>query len=166
MGSARAPEEEVTGVDRSRLTGEREIRGDTQGETELLRRMLDAAEHYVRSHKWCPPIVERYLGYGVGGIVGVFLFRFARPIGDAGDRELWVVEGDLPSAYLVTDDAPTPKAALERYCELMENWAQGVLRGDGVSGRYPVPVEPTREHADMLMKRVVFIRENIIPNAP
>lgn len=156
----------MTTVDRSVLTIEREIRGDTAEETQRLRHMLDAAEQYVRSHKWCPPIVERYLGYGVGGVIGVFLFRFARPIGEAGDQLLWVVEGDVPSAYLVTEDAPTPRAALERYCELMEDWAQAVLRGEGVSGKYPVPVEPTGQHADMLMKRVAFIREKIIPNAP
>jgi hypothetical protein len=110
--------------------------------------------------------VERHLGYGVGGVVGVFLFRFARPIGEAGDQLLWVVEGDVPSAYLVTDGAPTPKAALERYCELMEDWAQSVKSGEGVSRKYPIPVKPTEQHAQMLLKRVAFIRENIIPSAP
>lgn len=41
---------------------------------------------------------------------------------------LWVVAGDLPSAYLVTDAAPTATAtaALAIYCSLMQDWVEAV----------------------------------------
>jgi hypothetical protein len=40
-----------------------------------LREMLDEAVRYVTSFGWCRLIVDSYFGLGVGGVVGVFLFR-------------------------------------------------------------------------------------------
>jgi hypothetical protein len=39
---------------------------------------------------------------------------------------------DLPPAYIVTDDAPDPCSALERYIEEMEMWVRAVERGDPI----------------------------------
>ena len=80
------------------------------------------------------------------------------------DKELWVV-GDLPSAYFVVDDVPTPRAALETYCSLMEDWAEQVLSGDQSYESFPVAAEPTEEHARMLLSRVEHLREVFAPLA-
>jgi len=139
-----------------------EMRGDCEEDTTLLKEMLEQATNYLKSHKWCPEIEEKYFGFGVGGIVAVFLFKFNKKI-EGTDDFLWVVVGDLPLAYFVVDSANNPKEALEAYCELMEDWAAAVTNGTSLDEVYPVNVPPTSEYAKMLSSRICFIREEIIP---
>jgi hypothetical protein len=74
------------------------MKGDTAKETAYLKVMLAQAEAYVASFPWNQKIIEKYLGYGVGKVIALFLFRFKKPINGIGEW-LWVVVGDLPSAY-------------------------------------------------------------------
>ncbi len=104
------------------------MKGEDARETAYLKEMLTEAEAYIRSFKWCPKIVERYLGYGVGKVLALFLFRFERPI-NGSDEWLWVVVGDLPAAYFVVDGSLTAPDALETYCQLMGDWADAVHSG-------------------------------------
>lgn len=135
--------------------------GDAQDEI-LLRKMFEEATTYLKSHKWCPEIEETYFGFGVGGVIAVFLFKLKKKINDADDY-LWVVAGDLPPAYFVADRATNPKEALEVYCELMDEWVEAVTKGTSLDDVYPVNVPPTPEYAKMLSSRIEFVRENIIP---
>ena len=73
--------------------------------------------------------------------------------------------GDLPSMHFETDDSPTPAIALRLYCAIAQDWADNVLAGRDLSESYPIPVAPTRDHADMLLSRVENIRKNYIPLA-
>jgi len=149
-------------VDMSRVTPVDKMSGEDASETILLQRMLSRAEEYVKSFRWSRPIADKYLGVGIGDVLALFLFRFESPINDS-DEWLWVVEGDLPSAYFVIDDAPTPATALEIYCRLMGDWADAVTKGSSLDSSFPVLAEPTKEHAEMLRTRIEFIRRKIIP---
>jgi hypothetical protein len=124
--------------------------------------MLRDAEEYIKSFEWCPPIKEMYLGCGVGAVVAVFLFKFAATISGKDDN-LWIIEGDLPSAYLVTDDAPDPASALNVYCDIMDEWAQAVVNGSSLEDLFPVTAPATVENACMLLSRTKFVREQVIP---
>jgi hypothetical protein len=139
-----------------------EMTGDDDEDTELLKKQFARADAYIRSFAWCHKIKEIYFGEGVGGVVAVFLFR-----AEAGTRHVdewfWIVTGDLPSCYMVTDDAPTPALALEGYCGLMEDWAEAVLAGESLEDVYPVDAPATEENAEALASRMNFIRENILP---
>jgi hypothetical protein len=103
------------------------------------------------------------LAFGVGGILGLFLVRFKREIG--GQIERWVVVGDLPFMNFETDIAPAPDIALRLYCAICQDWAENVLAGADLSESYPIPVDATKEHADMLLSRVEFIRRELAPIA-
>ena len=126
--------------------------------------MLARAQSYLTSFHWCQGISERYVGVGIGGVLALFLFRLKDP-GEV-DEWLWVVEGDLPSAYFVVDEAATPAAALSAYCELMEDWANAVSAGLPLHNVFPVRAPATLENAQMLQTRVAFMRREIIPNLP
>ncbi len=152
-------------VDTSRFQPISEIDGGDDEETALLQRLADDAEAYVRSLSWAPPVEQMFLAFGIGGILGLFLVRFVRPVARSQDQEFWIVVGDLPNAYGSVEDTPTPRVALEFYCYAMEDWAKQVLSGGDLSQVYPLKVEPTEEHANMLLSRIEFIRTEFIPVA-
>ena len=134
-------------------------------EVERLSAMSVEAETYISSFSWAPPIVERTCCFGIGDIMAIFMFKFARPIDETTDR-LWVIVGDLPSAYLVVDDADDARQATERYCDLMQNWCEAVEHEGNLSEVYPVRAPSTKENADLLRKRILFVRDELLPTIP
>lgn len=141
-----------------------DVRGDSDEDTALLLKMAETARRYIQSFDWCPPIEAMYLGDGVGGIVAVFLVRFASKIAGT-DDQLWVVVGDLPSAYMVVEIGEAPSDALKKYCELMEDWATAVQHGRSLRTVFPVSAPETVENAFLLQQRVRFLREEIVGKA-
>ncbi len=138
------------------------IKGEDEKDTGLLDEMATHARNFITSFKWCLPITAMYLADGIGGVVAVFLVEFDGKIGGTDDR-LWVVVGDLPSAYMIVEPDDCAREALETYCLLMDDWVAAV-RGDGdLENVYPVEAARTQEHADMLQSRLAFIRKEIIP---
>ncbi len=137
------------------------MQGHDDMETRDLHRLHDEATAYLKGFRWCSLVHESFFGGGVGGVVGIFLFHIV-PLDDA-DPWIWVVAGDLPSAYFVTDDAPTPAAALDVYCALMRAWVDAVRSGAPLDDVYPVGVTPTPEHADLLEARLASLTHEIRP---
>lgn len=154
-------------VDTSRFPVGREIDYESKAEAERLAVLRDTAQRFLQGFRWAPPIAELILAFGVAPIAALFLARFEHSIGGevSGDTEVWVMVGDLPPAYFVVDESPSPAEALEVYCELMEDWVHKVIAGTDLSASYPVSVEPTVEHAQLLRGRIEFIRDKLIPLA-
>lgn len=136
--------------------------GDSEEETLFLRAMAVEAREYLTGQEWCPAIETVYLTFGVGGVVAVFLIELEKKINDR-DQYLWVVVGDLPSAYMVTDDLQTPRDAMEAYCEIMNDWVRAVLSGSGLADVYPAEAEATQDNALAVASRLVFLKDQIIP---
>jgi hypothetical protein len=138
--------------------------GDEPDGTALLLKLRDSACQYLLSFPWCVSILETYFGDGVGGIVAVFLFRFLSARPDI-DEWLWVIVGDLPSAYFVTYDLKSPYEVLETYIEHRSLWVKFAMEGktppDDVMPVYEVP--PTPEWAKNLQTRLDTLREHILP---
>jgi len=152
----------MSNIDFRRLIPTEKMSGETTEDTKLLRAMLHKAEEFMRSYKWCPEISQRYLGFGVGGIVAVFLFRFREKIANTDDL-LWVIVGDLPSAYVVVDRAPDARAALAIYCDLMAAWAGAILQHTPLDAVFPVKAEATEQNARQMESRIDFLKTEIIP---
>lgn len=134
------------------------ITADDPQEADRLRGLAVEALDYIQGFGWCPPLRQVLLAFGIGGIIGLFLVRFAEPAGGVDDA-LWVVSGDLPPAYFVTDDAPTPAEALSTYCDLMDAWVEAVLDNGDLDEAFPVDLTPTPEHALALREQLTFIRQ-------
>jgi hypothetical protein len=152
----------IPSIDLKKLIPSEQIIGEDAEETSLLKEMLRNATDYLQSFQWCPPIDRVYLGCGIGQVVAVFLFHFHERIHGT-DEWFWVIEGDLPTAYLVLDQASDPASALEVYCNLMEEWAKAVLEGRSLKDVFPVEVEPSPDNAKNLLKRLNFIRIRLLP---
>lgn len=152
-------------MNKEQFQDESAIIGDSSDDTQLLRGMAVAARQYLQGFRWCPPVERLRLAYGIGDVVAIFYVEFSRPI-DGGDTALWVVVGDLPSAYLVTDVIDSPRVALESYCNLMDDWINAALGAAPLDSAFPVAVAPTRENAERLKTRIAYLRKSIVPNVP
>ena len=150
-------------VDRGKFQRFSDITGDDADDTRLLREMAEEARRYITSHSWCPPQKDLFLACGVGGVIALFLVDFTEKIGGSPDDSLWLVVGDLPSAYFVTENATHPRAALETYCNLMDDWITAVLDDGDLDEVYPVEADPSEQNARELESRLKFLRVEIIP---
>lgn len=151
-------------IDTSAFPVGQDIDYESAEEVADLAALAEEAWAFVNSYRWTPPIADLVLAFGVGPILGLYLMRF-EPGGKPEDAERWVVVGNLPSMHFETDDARTPDVALRLYCAIAQDWADNVMAGADLSDSYPIPVAPTREHAQMLLDRVEFIRRELIPLA-
>jgi hypothetical protein len=150
-------------VDASRFPVGLDIDYESHEEVESLRALQTEARDFVERDSHAP-ISDLVLAFGVTPILALFLVRFERPRKPE-DAERWAVVGNLPPMHFETDDTPTPPLALQLYCAIAQDWADNVLAGRDLSDSYPIEVAPTREHAEMLLGRVDFIRRELIPLA-
>ena len=121
---------------------------------------------FLSSFAWCPPVDDLSYAGGVPGIVSVFRVRFIEPIQGATDDKLWIVVGDLPSAYLVVEEGDTAKDVVREYCDLMEDWVLAVRAKADLANVFPVRAEPTEEMASMLSTRIALLRREVIETLP
>jgi hypothetical protein len=128
---------------------------------ETAKAMYQRARRFLESFTWCGGIEEAYVGILQSDIVGVFLFKI-RPAKKEVDEWLWVVVGNLPSAYLVGDNSPNPVLALQGYIEEMSRWVDAVENGQPVDDLIPTRVDPTRKYAQMLKIRLEIIEEYLM----
>jgi hypothetical protein len=149
-------------VDASKLTPAGHMNGEGEEDTRLLLALADRARSYLSGFAWTASVDALYFGDGIGRVVAVFLADIT-PAQPGVDEQLWVVVGDLPSLYLVTDDAPTPADALAAYTDLAEEWVHAAERGAPLDGLMPVGVPATEENIAMLRSRVEMLRRSVLP---
>lgn len=121
-----------------------------------VRDLADEARSFIASHRWCKQVAAVNLAWAVAGVLGVFQVKI-KPSSPHVDSTFWVVVGDIPSAYLVTDNAPTWRDALRSYVAEMYRWVHAVRHNLPLDDVIPVGVEPSSEHAEMLAGRLAFI---------
>ncbi len=130
-----------------------------------VRELAQEARQFLKSFEWCKRIVRGYLAWAVAPCVGVFFFRLV-PARTVVDRELWIVVGDLPPAYLVCDDAQTFQEALDCYGTEMMEWVKAGRKRRSLKKVIPVNAPPTPEYANMLESRIKFIRKHFVDVSP
>ena len=150
--------------DISKLVPIQQLTGDDERDTSLLQGMAAEAERFLQSFEWCRATRKGWFGWGIGGVVGVFLWELEASSENA-DTRLWVIVGDVPPAYLVTDQSPAPLLALNAYVDLVQDWVDAVRSGRPTDDCIPVNVAPTLEWANALQRRLDFIREKILDRA-
>jgi hypothetical protein len=148
-------------IDFRKLTPIDQIKGFDTQDTQQLQQMSKQSKAFLHSFDWCRSIEQGWFGWGIGKVCAVFLFRIT-PSRRGVDRWLWVIVGDLPPAYLVVDDSPTPKDALKTYIGLMQHWVDAVNEGTSVEDCIPVNAPPTKANARALGSRLEFLRRRVL----
>lgn len=131
--------------------------GADPNEIDVVKRILE----YVTAQRWVIRILSYEILFSIPGVISLASVRF-EPEAGVMDDVIWVVGGDLPFAYFVTDRAKNSREALSVYVELMESWATSVKEHRGLSDVFPVAAAPTLENANSLIVRTKFIRDNFI----
>ena len=139
-----------------------EMTGEDDEETQRLREMEQRARDFISDFEWCEEIRDFYFGAGVGDVFAVFLAHI-RPAQPSVDEYLWIVVGDFPSAYLVTDDCANPREALEGYIWEMRKWVDLAREGRSSDDVIPVNVPATPERAESLESRLDTLEQKVIP---
>ncbi len=140
----------------SELVPAARIVGDDEQDTVLLRKMSEDAKQYISSFRWCETILSSYFGGGVGGIFAVFFFHI-RPSGSDVAPWIWIVVGDIPSAYLPVTDCESPAEVFRSYLRGMNRWVELARKGQNGTpeqGVPPVKVPATPEWAERLNKKL------------
>ena len=97
----------------------------TRRESQLIRSDVEKAAAYLNARAWFRNIVKSYYGAGIGGVFGVFLFQVETDSPED-DAFLWVVAGDVPATHLSCENARTPRQALRKYLDAMnDRWQNG-----------------------------------------
>lgn len=79
---------------------------------------------------------------------------------------VWIIVGDLPSAYIVHEPGDSWQDALLGYVAEMDRWVDAARTGAPVEDLIPVDAAPTPENANMLASRLDFIRTNLLDVDP
>jgi len=123
--------------------------------------LANKAQLFLMSHDWCKSILEGKFDRGWCYIVAVFYFVI-EPTYTNVPITHWIIVGDLPSAYIDTDDNPNGACAIDGYVMEMEKWVDAVVAGESVEELIPVNVPPSMQYAIMLQGRLKTIREDIL----
>lgn len=78
---------------------------------------------FLTAMPWHNGVVKSYFGGGLQGLVACFLFEIVSRDPKV-DSMIWVVGGEVPWVYLVTDRAKNWVAALDLYVELANEWIE------------------------------------------
>jgi hypothetical protein len=136
--------------------------GEDEAETEKLRSMERKARDFIAQFDWCGEVRDFYFGAGVGDVFAVFLAHI-KPAQPSVDEYLWIVVGDIPSAYLVTESCADPKEALVGYVWEMRKWVALAREGRTSDDVIPVNAPATPEWAEALSGRLDALDQKIIP---
>lgn len=118
--------------------------------------LCESSKGYLERHRWCKSILDGWLALYWEGVLSICLFRID-PLNKEIDDYVWIVDGDIPPAYIDIESAENPKEVLESYVAVMSEWAENILEGRTVEESYPVEVPPTIEYATMLKNRLDII---------
>jgi hypothetical protein len=137
-----------------------DLQGITPYETGLLLGYLEQARAYAETLAGYVEVRQVRFAAGFGGVMGIFLMEMDR---NAGPREWrWIVVGNPPSAHFALSEAGSPRAALERYCELGEAWVDAIRRGESVQ-EIPLAAAPSPEIAGGLASKLQTLRRIVLP---
>ena len=99
-------------------------------ESLLIQADREKAESYLKARAWCRAVTESHYGMGIGGVFGVFLFRVETDSPED-DEYLWVVAGDIPATHFSCENARSPRQALRKYLDLMQDRRQSEAETSG-----------------------------------
>ncbi|MFT6408381.1 MAG: hypothetical protein ACJAQ6_001799 [Arenicella sp.] len=148
-------------IDFSKVTPVSELQEPSSAESTYIVEYLKEAEAEVNQYAWNDGIKQSYFGIGEANVYAVFLFEII-PGRDDVDDFLWVIVGDLPTAYITCEEAPNPACALDGYIGAMEQWIDAAFYGTSLEGIFPVKIDANLSNAKQLRNSLDYLDENVL----
>jgi hypothetical protein len=125
-----------------------------------------AARAFLAAQPWCSKVHQVTPVFAIADVLGVFRCTLIPSRPDA-DVMVWVVVGDLPSAYIVHEPGDSWQDALIGYVTEMRRWVDAVKAGEhpGVN-TIPTNMPQTFESAAALETRLDFIQSRLLDVDP
>jgi hypothetical protein len=124
--------------------------------------LCEEATTLVTAATWCDAVLERHLGFGVGDVIAVVLFRVARA--DGGSPWQWAVVGDLPPALMWSEGMLTPAHALEAYVADMRDGVTSIGGTGPLDGLVRIDAPWEVRWADALARRLDYLESALLPD--
>lgn len=140
---------------------------DSEEERKEFEPIERRARDFLTSHTWCPPIQATFVGAYFPPIVSVFAYKVEKshPIGtDSTDvlEWIWVVVGDLPSAYLVNEEITDGLVALAGYTAVAADWVKAVEAGGSADGPVCFDAPAEKKYAELMRPRIEFLKQTFL----
>jgi hypothetical protein len=133
-----------------------------QADLDYVDEVVDLAERagrYLVSMRWCRQVVDGWLDFATGYIVGIFYFQIVPAQPDV-PRFVWIIVGDMPPAYFDGETHYSSYEALDAYVKEMQVWVDKVRDGCPLDDDViTVNVPPEKEWAEELKSRLKRIRK-------
>jgi hypothetical protein len=151
------------GIDTNAMIAGRDLAESNIEYLDEVLELYERAQTYVESQASCQKVLEGWLDWGWGYILGIFLFHI-EPTSKDGPEHVWAVIGDIPPASFEALECPDREAVMRKYVTGMRAWVacaqNSVTPGKEI---LEVNVPPTKEWAEKLGSRLDFIEEKIWP---
>ncbi len=130
-------------VDRTKLSDLNEYSRSHDVAAPGFLRLFHGSREFMVSQPWVARIKNILVGRIYPYQAAVFLFEIL-PRSKGIDRQLWVVWGDVPPAYLVLDRAKDPDGAVRAYMSEVRRWMSDARAGEFRHDTMPVswPTDP------------------------
>jgi|GEM_PF-3367070 len=127
--------------------------------------LCEEAVRFVTHHSWCMALFKTYFDRGFEEI-SVFVCEVE--VREHGPQSIWVIVGDVPPVYLMSD-IRNGAEALQFYCRGLTAWVAEARLGRDPNRDRPVlskeayePLQPTEQLCKMIEGRVRFIEEVLL----
>lgn len=123
------------------------------------------ARSFLDGQRWVSRVQSVTPVLAIEGDLGVFRCALIPSQPDA-DVMVWVVVGDLPSAWVPHEPGDSWQDALHGYVAELGRWVEAARSGAPVDALVPVDLPPTAEHAERLATRLEHIRASFVDVDP
>jgi len=124
-------------------------------------KLVNEAKSFLKNHRWCKEIEKQWFVANWDNLLTIFFFKIV-PNSELADDHIWVVVGDLPTAYIDIESASNKAEVIQVYTEIMDDWVRCVKNGESVEDCYSINVPPKLEYAKMLDTKIQLIKEHIL----
>lgn len=128
-----------------------------------IEKLAEMATEYLKAQTWCEQILKQFYCATWNDLFGIFYFEIA-PSTINVDKNVWIVVGDVPPAYIDIESAQNECEVIESYIYIMRNWVDAVENNGNIANCFPINVPPTREFSEMLKIRLTLIEDEILPD--
>ncbi len=135
---------------------------DRPSYAEVDDRLVERAIFYIETRKWCKKLLRVWLNTNWDDYFAVFYMNII-PDKPTTPEYIWIVIGDLPSAYIYSGYCKDAYEVMKGYVFEMQKWVDRVMNDIPLDETIiPVNVPPEKYWAQKLHNRLEIIREDIL----